>query len=235
MVIGWFSIDLGNKINLLYPLLILDLDHSKELFVDGDRIGICGNSAGGNLAAALILLAHDRNRPSLHLQLLISPVLDSGCSSDSHRLCGNRFFFLTSDFVKTSWKWYLKNFEKDSTNFYASPSFRKDLSGLPQTMIVSAECDPLYEEANLYCKRLKADGVLTTLLDVRGVEHGFEAILRYSISRKTWLEIGKWTRQAFGISPKIELDLFQQWTMIALNKNPSVHYGEREKLPGSLL
>jgi len=77
--------------------------------------------------------------------------------------------------------------------------------------------------------------VLTTLLDVRGVEHGFEAVLRYSISRKTWLEIGKWTRQAFGISPKIELDLFQQWTMIALNKNPNVNYGERKKLPGSLL
>jgi len=135
-------------------------DHAERLHVDRHRIAVAGDDAGGNLAAALSMLARDRNGPAIAAQVLLSPMLDPSMTQlgDAEHLgsdlkpktCANGYFQ------------YLPNVN-DRLHPYASPLTSRRLHGLPTALIITAECDVLHREAELYASALITAGVPTQI------------------------------------------------------------------------
>ncbi len=146
-------------------------EHAAEIGVDAKRIAVAGDSAGGNLAAAVCLLARDRGGPGLAFQLLMYPVIDYHFDTPSYRENATGYH-LTRAAMIWSWRHYLKN-ELDGRSPYASPLRAQDLSGLPAALIMTAEYDPLRDEGEAYAERLRAAGVPVELRRYDGLIHGF--------------------------------------------------------------
>ena len=141
---------------------------------DAARIAIGGDSAGGNLTAAVTLMARERGGPALAHQLLIYPVTDNAFDTTSYR-DNAEGYFLTRDMMKWFWAHYLEN-EKDGRNPLASPLREPDLSLLPPATVITAEYDPLRDEGEAYAARLQSSGVATELTRYDGMFHGFFAM-----------------------------------------------------------
>ncbi|MET7517728.1 alpha/beta hydrolase [Streptomyces sp. NPDC005480] len=145
--------------------------HAAGLGGDPARIAVAGDSAGGNLAAALTLMARDRSGPMPRFQLLVYPVLDHAQDTASYR--ENALgYFTTADHLRWYWQQYLGE-EGDGTHPYASPLRAVDLAGLPPAHIVTAEYDPLRDEGEAYGRRLRQAGVEAEVQRYDGVVHGF--------------------------------------------------------------
>ncbi|HEX3567829.1 MAG TPA: alpha/beta hydrolase [Acidimicrobiales bacterium] len=142
-----------------------------ELGVDQDRMAVAGDSAGGNLAAAVCLMAWHRSGPSVRFQLLIYPVLAHAFDTGSY-LDNATGYFLTAEHMRWYWDQYLAD-PADGRNQYASPLFAEDLSGLPAAHIITGEHDPLRDEGEAYAGRLREAGVDVTNVRYGGMFHGF--------------------------------------------------------------
>lgn len=140
---------------------------------DATRLVVAGDSAGGNLAAALALRLRDRGTP-LAGQLLIYPALDMTASSDGVR--NYRGIGLTTEDCLLCAELHVG--DGDPTDPYASPLLAPDLSGLAPALVVVAEEDPLREEACSYAARLLEAGVAAQLLDLPGHVHGSLSVPR---------------------------------------------------------
>jgi acetyl esterase len=147
--------------------------HAAELGADPARLGLAGDSAGGNLAAAAALRLRDAAAgPPLAGQLLIYPVTDyyvPGTPSYSENAAG---YGLTRETMKWFWDHYL-NDAGEAANPYAAPLKAGDLAGLPPAFVMTAEYDPLRDEGERYAERLQAAGVPTLLSRRDGMNHGF--------------------------------------------------------------
>jgi acetyl esterase len=153
---------------------------SSELGADASRLAVAGDSAGGNLAAAVALRARDDSAgPAIAFQLLVYPVVDlsAGRSQHESQRTNGEGYFLT----RSSMEWYRSQYladEADGENPLASPFVAADLSGLPPAYVVTAEFDPLRDEGEAYARRLQDAGVPTTLVRVDGMFHGFFSMPR---------------------------------------------------------
>ena len=141
------------------------------LGIDPERLAVGGDSAGGNLAAAVALAARDRGGPKLRHQLLIYPVVDHDFTTASY-LDDNPDYFLTAEAMRWFWDQYLGE-GTDRDDPCAAPGRAKDLSGLPGATIITAGFDPLRDEAEAFADRLKAAGVDVTRRRYDGAFHGF--------------------------------------------------------------
>lgn len=146
-------------------------EHALRIGADPTRIAIGGDSAGGNLAAVVALMARDRKRPPLRFQLLVYPVTDSSCDSVSYRENADGYF-LTKDLMLWFWNHYLRA-DADRLHPYAAPVHARDLQGLPPALVITAEFDPLRDEGEAYAARLQRAGIATTLTRYDGMIHGF--------------------------------------------------------------
>jgi acetyl esterase len=161
---------------------------SSELGADASRLALAGDSAGGNLAAAVALRARDDAAgPAIAFQLLVYPVVDlsAGRSQHESQRTNGEGYFLTH----SSMEWYRSQYladEADGENPLASPFVAPDLSGLPPARVVTAEFDPLRDEGEAYARRLREAGVPTTLVRVDGMFHGF-----FSMPRDVIAEAGE--------------------------------------------
>lgn len=124
---------------------------------DPDRIVVGGDSAGGNLAAAVTLMARDKGGPDIDYQILVYPTTTFS-SEFSDEPSGDGNYFITEPDLQWSWDHYLQN-EIDGTSRYASPLQADDLSDLPPATVLTAEFDPLKEEGIEYAERLADAGV----------------------------------------------------------------------------
>jgi acetyl esterase len=139
--------------------------------VDPARIAVSGDSAGGNLAAAVALAARDRDGPALAAQVLIYPCLTDDIIGGSYRTHSETPGLTTSS-MATYWKWYLPK-GAPSDDPYAVPLKAQSLSGLPRTFVHVAEIDPLFDDGRLYAERLKKADVPTEYRVAKGMLHGF--------------------------------------------------------------
>lgn len=126
--------------------------HAKDHGLDAGRIAVCGDSAGGNLAAAVALTSRDRGGPALRHQALLCPVIDSACDSAS-MIANGMGFMLSREIMMWFWNCYLAK-PADASNPLASPAQAKNLANLPPTSIATAEFDPLRDEGRDYFQRL---------------------------------------------------------------------------------
>jgi acetyl esterase len=146
-------------------------EHGEVHGLDATRLAVGGASSGGNLAAAVALLARDRDGPSLAFQLLVYPPLDHRAATPSRREPVERPFFGPED-VAWCWSHYLAD-PVDGESPSASPLRASDLGGLPPALVMTAEVDPLRDEGELYAARLREAGVSVELGRFDGVMHGF--------------------------------------------------------------
>jgi acetyl esterase len=149
---------------------------------DPTRVVVGGDSAGGNLSAAVALQARDQRGPRLAGQLLIYPALDYSFDTLSYRENAKGFYLSRTD-VMWFWDHYLPN-DAAHGDPYACPLRSTDLSGLPAAAVITTEFDPLRDEAEMYAARLIAAGVSTWGKRYPGTTHGFMAMA-------TELDIGK--------------------------------------------
>jgi acetyl esterase len=145
--------------------------HAAELGLDSTRLAVGGASAGANLAAAVTRLALERGGPELGFQLLVYPPTDFRADTPSLRESVEPCFF-DRDALAWCWSHYLAR-EADGDDPLASPLRAEDVRGLPPALVITAELDPLRDEAELYAERLSAAGVPTELVRYDGMVHGF--------------------------------------------------------------
>lgn len=169
-------------------------NHVEKLHIDRKRITVGGDSAGGNLAAAVTLLAKERSGPQIWSQILIYPavdVLQSIEKSPYESIRKNAYApGLTSSVTISFWNHYLAT-NQDVENMYAAPIKAKDLSGLPQAYIITAEYDPIRDEAEVYASRLQESEVDVKLIRYNGLCHAF-LTLPLPMNEQIIQSIGKW-------------------------------------------
>jgi len=151
--------------------LVWTAEHAAELNVDAARIAVGGDSAGGNLAAAVAIKARDEGGPALAFQLLIYPVTEHDVDKPS-ALQNAEGYLLRRATMRWFWGHYLDG-ATDTPDWRASPLRAESLAGLPPALVVTAEFDPLRDDGRLYADRLRADGVKVTYSDYDGMVHGF--------------------------------------------------------------
>jgi len=144
--------------------------HAGELDCDSERVAIAGDSAGGNLAAAVALMARDKGGPSLSYQVLIYPATDARGDYPSRRENAEGYF-LTTRAMEWYWRHYLSD-DASRDNPYASPLRAEDHSNLPPALIVTCEYDPLRDEGEAYGEKLREAGVSVKVSRYEGMIHG---------------------------------------------------------------
>jgi len=138
---------------------------------DASRVAVAGDSAGGNLSAAVSLVTTREGGPRPMVQLLIYPVTDLANRAASYRLFAEGFFLTAAEM-----DWYIGHYLPSHDAAHdprASPLLASDLSGLPPALVLTAGFDPLRDEGEDYARRLEAAGVRTWLRRFPGQVHGF--------------------------------------------------------------
>jgi len=145
--------------------------HATELGGDPGRIAVGGDSAGGNLAAVVALLAREKGGPKLCFQLLIYPCVAPEPETPSHHQFAEGYL-LTRKTITWFFKQYLRS-SKDTLDPRYAPLEEKDLSSLPPSLVIVAGFDPLRDEGVDYAKALIDAGNKVTLSNYEGMIHGF--------------------------------------------------------------
>ena len=145
-------------------------EHADAWHIDRDRLAVGGDSAGGNLAAALALMGRDGSVPPAVFQALIYPALDLTASSDSYRR-------VTSGVPLTAatMHWFINHYTPDASDrldWRASPLRTSSLAGAPPALVLTVAHDPLCDEGRAYAARLEHDGVRVAALHYNDQMHG---------------------------------------------------------------
>jgi acetyl esterase len=149
--------------------------NAASLGSDTDHIAVGGDSAGGNLAAVISLMARDRGGPRIRHQMLIYPVTDAAMDTASQKEFTADGLVLSKLDMEWFWRHYLRN-SKDGENPYASPFRAKDLKNLPPAHIITASHDPLRDEGEAFAESLKKAGNKVKVKRYEGVVHGFVSL-----------------------------------------------------------
>jgi acetyl esterase len=155
-----------------YTALCWTVTNAASLGIDATRLGVIGDSAGGNLAAVVAQMARDRKGPGLKCQVLTYPAVDATMSAGSIKenatapLLGER---------EMTWFWgqYIDGSGIERKDPRVSPLFAANLAGLPPAFVSTAEYDPLRDEGEGYAAKLKAAGVAVECKRYNSVFHGF--------------------------------------------------------------
>lgn len=148
------------------------LSHAGEFGIDAGKILVCGDSAGGNLATVLCLMARDTGLPMPKAQMLLYPFVDRRMNTESCRLYTDTPMCNTEDMHK-----YLNMYVKglDTAQIpYLSPIEAPSLSGLPPAYVEVAQYDCLHDEGVEYAKALEQFGVSVELHEIEGAMHGYD-------------------------------------------------------------
>ena len=170
--------------------------HADELGIDPQRICVGGASAGGSLAAGIVVRARDEHGPSIAAQLLIYPVLDDRSTSFSM----STFEFYDpwdGDRSRKMWPLYLGH--DGDAPVYAAPARASELRGLPPTFMMSCEEDPLRDEELEFVQRLLSAGVSVELHHYAGTYHAFDVIApEAEVSRRALREQALFLQRTIG-------------------------------------
>jgi acetyl esterase len=153
-----------------YATLRWVAEHADEIGADPARLAVGGDSAGGNLAAAVALRAR-ADGTALAGQLLVYPNTDQLADDESMRAADDPFLF-----NRHSVAWYRQHYlanPGDAADPLASPLRAGSLAGLPPALVITAEYDPLRDQGEAYARRLAEDGVPVELRRYEGMAHGF--------------------------------------------------------------
>ena len=157
-----------------------------SLGVDGSRLAVAGDSAGGNLAAAVAIMARDQGVALRH-QTLIYPVTDNDFTLPSYEANGGGDYFLSTAGMKWFWLHYLGGGAADNAPL-ATVLRTPDIEGLAPATVITAEYDPLCDEGNAYAEKLKAAGVPVDAACAPGMIHGFFGMFQMVPDANVWID-----------------------------------------------
>lgn len=155
-----------------YAGLVWAHANARSLGGDPERLAVAGDSAGGNLAAVVAVLARDRRGPRISQQILIYPATDSAhLTTESHRNFAQGYY-LTKSYIEKFREMYVP--DKGSwSDPRVSPLLTRELRGLPPALVITAQFDPLRDEGEAYAQRLRESGVGVRIRRFAGLIHGF--------------------------------------------------------------
>ena len=180
-----------------YAALCWVHDHAAEIGCDSRRIAVSGDSAGGNLAAAVCLMSRDRNGPQIGLQALIYPITDCDFERPSYQRNAEGYFLTKREMI-WFWNQYVSTPEQ-MRDPYASPLLAPSLRNLPPAWILTAEYDPLSDEGEAYAEALRAAGIDVTLRRYEGMIHAFvRRVQQFEMARTAIEEIGEQLQSTIG-------------------------------------
>ena len=147
--------------------------NGEQIGVDGERLAVVGNSAGGNMAAVVALMAKDQGTVDIRCQVLLWPVASADFDTDSYRQFAEGHF-LTRDMMRWFWDNYIPD-PADRQDVYASPllAINERLKGLAPAVIQTAEMDVLRDEGEAYARKLDRAGVDVVSTRYNGLIHDF--------------------------------------------------------------
>ncbi|GAB6944463.1 alpha/beta hydrolase [Vulcanisaeta sp. JCM 14467] len=163
-----------------FPAAVIDafdstkwvLEHAREVNGDPEKVAVGGDSAGGNLAAVVAIMARDQGlRPTLKYQVLINPFVGIDLASYTMREYSTGLF-LEREAMAFFNKAYLRS-PADAFDPRFSPILVDNLSNLPPALVITSEYDPLRDSAETYATKLAEAGVPTVVVRFNGVTHGF--------------------------------------------------------------
>ncbi|MEX3945560.1 alpha/beta hydrolase [Paraburkholderia sp. BR10937] len=164
--------------------------NAHEIGADGTRIAVAGNSVGGDMTAAIAMMAKDRAGPKISYQVLLIPATDASVDSESYKSYATGRF-LARAFMKYGWDRYAPD-AQTRNNPYVSPLRATDaeLKGLPPALVITAQNDPLRDEGEAYARKLANAGVEVTAVRYNGTIHDFVLLnaLRHVPSTEAALE-----------------------------------------------
>ena len=174
-------------------------DNASALGLDAKRIAVCGDSAGGNLATVVAMMARDRDGPRIVYQLLFYPVTDSRSDTEGRypsRVNNGTGYLLTS----ATMDWFFSHYfidRMEADHPLASPILG-DLQDLPPATVVTAGFDPLHDEGKAYADALSAAGVAVRYRPAPELIHGFIWLMGVIPQARTVFdEVGEHLRDAF--------------------------------------
>lgn len=164
-----------------------------DLGITPEDVILIGDSAGGNLAAAVSLMAADRGEFMPHRQVLLYPAVQSDFSETSPFASvreNGQGYLLTADMITDYLALYMRD-ERDLLDPYFSPLLAKNLTGQPETLIITAEYDPLRDEGEAYAAHLREAGVTVALHRIPDALHGFFSLPPiFDVVRQAYAHLG---------------------------------------------
>jgi len=160
-------------INEAYAATKWVAENAASIKVDSKRFAIAGNSVGGNMTAAIALMAKDKKGPEIKLQVLFWPVTNASFDTVSYQQYANERF-LTKNMMIWFWDNYMDRGDQRKEK-YASPlqASLEELKGLPPALVQTAENDVLRDEGESYARKMDEAGVPVTLVRVQGMIHDY--------------------------------------------------------------
>jgi acetyl esterase len=155
-------------------MLVWAADHAGDLGADPDRLGVMGESAGGNLAAVVALMARDNGGPRIRHQALLYPVTGAG-DTESRRTNANAYILTAADMAK-----FGELYGGDVDDWRVSPLQAESYTGLPATTVIVGGHDPLHDDGVKYADALREAGVDVQLIEYPGMPHGFLNFPRFA-------------------------------------------------------
>ena len=167
------------------------VENASQLGVDASRLAVAGDSAGGQLAAAVCLKSRDESGPAIALQALLYPVVEPDFETTSYRDFADGY-----GLTRETMRWFWAQFLGDQlATQLAAPLRAESLSGLPPAIVLTAEYDVLRDEGITLAQRLEAEGVEVKHLAYDGMLHGF---IHFAGFFETGLQAGKAIAQEIG-------------------------------------
>jgi acetyl esterase len=157
-----------------YAVLVWAASNADSLGADAGKLGVMGESAGGNLAAVVALMARDNTGPLIRHQALLYPATGGG-DTESRRANADAFILTAADMQK-----FGELYGGDDTDWRVSPLKAQSLKGLPPTLIEVGGHDPLHDDGVLYADALKKAGVEVELIEYPSMPHGFLNFPRFA-------------------------------------------------------
>ncbi|GAC1344502.1 MAG: alpha/beta hydrolase [Myxococcales bacterium] len=156
-----------------YAVAVWVAKHGAEKNLDGTRLAVAGDSVGGNMAAALTLMAKERSGPALAAQVLFYPVTNASFDTASYKQFATGYF-LRRDAMQWFWNQYTTK-PAERAQITASPlrASLQQLKGLPQALVITGEADVLRDEGEAYANKLRSAGVPVTAVRYQGITHDF--------------------------------------------------------------
>ncbi len=160
-------------LNDCYDTLLWMKDNAKILGINEKQIFVGGDSAGGNLTAAVTLLARDEKKVDIAFQMPFYPMLDDRMITESSK--NNDAPVWNSVSNEIAWKMYLRDC-KDTVSKYAAPARETDFSNLPPMCTYIGSIDPFYDETKEYVANMKKAAVEVFFKEFEGCYHGFDIV-----------------------------------------------------------